>query len=511
MHPSRAATILATMGALLLLALIGLRAASLVEARLRVTSAVQPVERRVPVVGEYAASPDGAQITFHQTLPGTLTGDGLNTGLYAMPAAGGSIARASEPEEFNQPFFIRNGHAFRMLPGGAGMATGSPDTEKVVDGMVSPDGQELAYSTTTPSGKWRLYVLTAEGGLGFLGEDLAFYDLDWSPDSQRLAFLVPREGFDQVFTVDASGGEFRQLTADPVRKGSPRWSPDGRSIAYLTIRNGYLDSIGSLVPTAPALLPEPTQAPGPGPFNSDTRTLTAIWLMNADGTSQRPLAEPGVEAFGLFWLQPASGGRALGPEIAYSGRQPDAPQAAYLYAVNPASGQTRRAYPPLQLERLDCPASLPDGESATVRITLTNSGLLPIDAPLVLRARNSPFHPNETAGTAAVRAETITLQPGEARALDWPVRGAAGRVTYFSALFNLAEPFPVSEQHCAVPNTYLGLPNLPLLPLTLPLIISGMALCLPALLRSKKAHLWLVWALAPAAVAALVMIEMGLR
>lgn len=64
----------------------------------------------------------------------------------------------------------------------------------------------------------------------------------YSRDGKRIAFLSNRSGTPQVWTVDAAGGEPRQVTqgTDPV--GSVRWSPIEDRIAYDVARGGGYNS-----------------------------------------------------------------------------------------------------------------------------------------------------------------------------------------------------------------------------------------------------------------------------
>ncbi len=54
----------------------------------------------------------------------------------------------------------------------------------------------------------------------------------WSPGGGRIAFLVRRDGYKEVYVVSADGSGQRRLTRDARYPATPAWSPDGRKIAF---------------------------------------------------------------------------------------------------------------------------------------------------------------------------------------------------------------------------------------------------------------------------------------
>ncbi|HYF62528.1 MAG TPA: hypothetical protein VD886_06915 [Herpetosiphonaceae bacterium] len=63
-------------------------------------------------------------------------------------------------------------------------------------------------------------------------------DPAWSPDGRTLAVIAERAGNQDIFLIDAVGGDLRQLTADPAADRAPDWSPDGRSLVFASDRGG---------------------------------------------------------------------------------------------------------------------------------------------------------------------------------------------------------------------------------------------------------------------------------
>lgn len=127
----------------------------------------------------------------------------------------------------------------------------------------SPDGKTLAF-VSTRSGKAQIHLLPVDGG-----EARQLTDFKqgvgggpvWSPDGKQLAFSAgpqpdqPHDAtlpyrltrhvyrFDAVgyldpaaqdlYVIDAAGGEARRLTNDGCHNTAPQWSPDGSRLLYL--------------------------------------------------------------------------------------------------------------------------------------------------------------------------------------------------------------------------------------------------------------------------------------
>jgi dipeptidyl aminopeptidase/acylaminoacyl peptidase len=71
------------------------------------------------------------------------------------------------------------------------------------------------------------------GGQRRLTRDAApSYDLAWSPDGRKIAFMSKRDGTWDVHLMNADGSGQRNLTRGPAYDGNPAWSPDGRKIAF---------------------------------------------------------------------------------------------------------------------------------------------------------------------------------------------------------------------------------------------------------------------------------------
>jgi imidazolonepropionase-like amidohydrolase/Tol biopolymer transport system component len=98
-----------------------------------------------------------------------------------------------------------------------------------MDVDVSPDGRTIAFTLLGD-----IYAMPIEGGAARrIAEGLAWeVQPRFSPDGKRIAFTSDRGGGDNIWIMDADGGNKRQLTKEEFRLVyQPSWSPDGRFIA----------------------------------------------------------------------------------------------------------------------------------------------------------------------------------------------------------------------------------------------------------------------------------------
>ena len=89
----------------------------------------------------------------------------------------------------------------------------------------SPDGQRLAFLVREEDGSMRLWVVRRDGAAQLqLSDTPAVHARPaWSPDGSEIAFLTPSG---QVHIVDSAGGE-QQVVATNAHINSPVWCPDG--------------------------------------------------------------------------------------------------------------------------------------------------------------------------------------------------------------------------------------------------------------------------------------------
>ncbi len=225
---------------------------------------------------------------------------------------------------------------FTSLPGGELIVAADRDlfTISPVNGSVqqltsgtdmdalpawSPDGRRVAFlraDLSYGSISADVYVIDADGsGLTNLTQSPEYYDYQpsWSPDGTRIVFSSDRPdpvaaivgrtrlfalSEQNLFIMDADGGNLTQVTSDPGHESSPAWSPDGRWIAF-----ERLDSDGSglwvtlVRPDGSGMHLLQNRVAGSDPQWSPDGTTIAfaeqsgrdVWVANANGSGLRNL------------------------------------------------------------------------------------------------------------------------------------------------------------------------------------------------------------------------------
>ncbi len=105
----------------------------------------------------------------------------------------------------------------------------------------SPRSQTIAYQgCSAASGRCGLFTINAAGGDMRQITDVPGDTMPaWSPDGARIAFAsAERGGSWDIFVLELASGNVSTLVASPGVDAHPVWSPDGRQVAYLSNRDG---------------------------------------------------------------------------------------------------------------------------------------------------------------------------------------------------------------------------------------------------------------------------------
>jgi len=111
-----------------------------------------------------------------------------------------------------------------------------------VDGSpsFSPDGNFVTF-VSNRAGNPQIYTLNIDTKESRRLTRFNWADSpQWSPTGEWIVFAgrrAPNHPLD-IFKIDITGGQLRQLTADAGNNEDPTWSPDGRFIAFTTTRAG---------------------------------------------------------------------------------------------------------------------------------------------------------------------------------------------------------------------------------------------------------------------------------
>ena len=115
---------------------------------------------------------------------------------------------------------------------GQNAATALTSTEPIISPVWSPDGGRLAYVS--------FYVHSISSGqrtivANFKGSNSA---PGWSPDGRKLAVVLSKDGFSQLYSVNADGSGLQRITQSSGIDTEPRYSADGGTIYFTSDRGG---------------------------------------------------------------------------------------------------------------------------------------------------------------------------------------------------------------------------------------------------------------------------------
>jgi tricorn protease len=187
-------------------------------------------------------SPDGDRVV--------LTARGQ---VFVAPAQQGRIVEATR----NSKVRYRNGRFFpdgksllalsdesgevefwRVPANGVGNASQITTDAKVLrwDGLPSPDGRYIAHHDKDAQ-LWIFDVTKKTQTKVAETLDGGFSDVQWSPDSRWLAFVMPGPNeLSRVSLCEAATGRVTPVTSDRYDSQSPAWSPDGKWLYFLSDR-----------------------------------------------------------------------------------------------------------------------------------------------------------------------------------------------------------------------------------------------------------------------------------
>lgn len=161
------------------------------------------------------------------------------------------ILFASFPEPLPTPgLFVRPGELYTMKSDGTELSALGSTFYKYTPGVRSPNPMYLNEGPVwSPNGQWIAFFFLKDAESPAIGlknvvshelqvVELAstrYWDLAWSPDSTRLAFVGDQKG-DEIFLLTPDSGQITNLTQSIGDDFNPTWSPSGHQVAFISDR-----------------------------------------------------------------------------------------------------------------------------------------------------------------------------------------------------------------------------------------------------------------------------------
>jgi Tol biopolymer transport system component len=209
----------------------------------------------------------------------------------------------------------RTWNIYTIEPDGGHLTMLTDLTGQVADDPAwSPDGQRIAYVVRESNGASDIWVINADGSGAYAltGGPGSSWGPTWSPDGSRLAYTHSAPGqADQIWMVGADGSNPRAFTyCDPpecVQDGSPAWSPDGSRIAFVRVSGA-----GAIIPVSVFIWPVEDSGPRPEAIELDGATWASDLAWSPDAaTLAFARSTSAVASFGLWQVD--ADGSDLGP------------------------------------------------------------------------------------------------------------------------------------------------------------------------------------------------------
>lgn len=187
-------------------------------------------------------SPDGSAAVF------TVRGE-----VFALPAKPGRIVKVAGDSavRYREARYMPDGKSIVALSTKTGEtefwqfpANGEGDSQQLTsdakvlrwEGIPSPDGKWIAFYDKNDA-LWLYDTKTKQDKKIAQSMNGGFSDLNWSPDSQWLAYVEGADNtFDQIKVLNVNTGAIQPVTDDRYNSRAPSWSADGKWMYFLSDR-----------------------------------------------------------------------------------------------------------------------------------------------------------------------------------------------------------------------------------------------------------------------------------
>lgn len=184
-----------------------------------------------------------------------------------------------------------------------------------VSAAYSPDGKQIAYSTTR-DGNAEIYIARRDGSRA---RRLTFHtgidtEPSWAPSGKRLVFTSDRWGNPQLFAINSDGTDLLQLTQEGSWNGGGDWSPVGDRIVHLCRIDGSFelalvdaDGMGWRRLTIGGGCGHPRWAPDGRHvvFSRAAQGREELWILDVDTSSLRQLTRFNGQSYNPAWSDQA--------------------------------------------------------------------------------------------------------------------------------------------------------------------------------------------------------------
>lgn len=172
-----------------------------------------------------------------------------------------------------------------------------------IEPALSPDGQQIIYSSGVDMASLSLRIMDADGS-----NDRVFYDgsdnevgTQWSPDGTKVLFSVfnNNERTNIIYLTDPKGHKVKALTDDlPGQSSNASWSPDSMSIIFANRPN--------------------------------EQTQRDIYIMDADGKNRRQITRSEMSETAPIFSPPFA---SMSPHIIFVGQVGDGDMQLYTAPI----------------------------------------------------------------------------------------------------------------------------------------------------------------------------------
>lgn len=127
-----------------------------------------------------------------------------------------------------------------MDPDGKSLYQATRDPASDFDPDISPDGEQIVFTSDRDDFDHELYVMNADGSeLRRLTKHPGFdVEPSFSRDGKWIAFSSERDGNFDIYMIRPDGSDLRRVTSDPAADRDPDLSRDGSSVLFSSDRDG---------------------------------------------------------------------------------------------------------------------------------------------------------------------------------------------------------------------------------------------------------------------------------